>query len=88
MVQTMTPGKSPIPVSLEKHRNEEKDSLSKKKQESQGRVTKRNKMSRKRKDSTSGKIQILRQLTNLHQQKRKRKPNFGDIINCQRFKYL
>ena len=31
----MTPGKSPIPVSLEKHRNEVKYSLINKKQESQ-----------------------------------------------------
>ena len=42
------------------------------------------------------KIQNLRQLTLLHQQQRKRKPNVGDMIkrhviffnfNCQRFKY-
>ena len=35
--------KSPIPVSLKRHRNEEKDSLAIRKQESQGRVTKRKK---------------------------------------------
>ena len=39
---------SPIPVSLERHRNEEKDSLANRKQESQRRVTKRKKKSRKR----------------------------------------
>ena len=44
---------SPIPVSQEKHRNEEKDSLTNRKQESQSRVTKRKKKSRKRKVSTS-----------------------------------
>ena len=42
-----------IPVSLERQRNESKNSLAKKKQESQSRVTKRNKLS-KRKASTSG----------------------------------
>ena len=36
---------SPIPISLERHRNEEKDSLAKKKQEFQSRVTKGNKNS-------------------------------------------
>ena len=45
---------SPIPVSQEKHRNEEKDCLANKKQESQSRVTKRKKNSRKPKVSTSG----------------------------------
>ena len=34
---------SPIPVSQERHRNEEKDSLANKKQESQSRVTKKKK---------------------------------------------
>ena len=34
---------SPIPVSQERHRNEEKDSLTNKKQESQNRVTKKKK---------------------------------------------
>ena len=46
---------SPIPVSQEKHRNEEKDCLANKKQESQSRVTKRKKNSRKPKVSTSRK---------------------------------
>ena len=45
---------SPIHASLERHRNEEKDSLANRKQESQSRVTKRKKKSRKRKVSTSG----------------------------------
>ena len=45
---------SPAPVSQEKHRNEEKNSLANRKQESQSRVTKRKKKSRKRKISTSG----------------------------------
>ena len=45
---------SPTPVSQERHRNEEKDSLANRKQESQSRVTKRKKKSRKRKVSTSG----------------------------------
>ena len=44
---------SPIPVSHERHRNEEKDCLANKKQESQSRVTKRKKNSRKPKVSTS-----------------------------------
>ena len=44
---------SPTPVSQERHRNEEKDSLANRKQESQSRVTKRKKK-RKRKLSTSG----------------------------------
>ena len=34
---------SPTPVSQERHRNEEKDSSANRKQESQGRVTKRKK---------------------------------------------
>ena len=46
---------SPIPVSQERHRNEEKDCLANKKQESQSRVTKRKKNSRKPKVSTSRK---------------------------------
>ena len=44
---------SPIPVSQERRRNEEKDSLANRKQESQSRVTKRKKKSRKWKVSTS-----------------------------------
>ena len=44
---------SPIPVSQERLRNEEKDSLANRKQESQSRVTKRKRKSRKRKVSTS-----------------------------------
>ena len=44
---------SPIPVSQERHRNEEKDSLADRKQESQSRVRKRKKKSRKREVSTS-----------------------------------
>ena len=40
--------KSPIPVSQERHRNEEKDSLANRKQEYQSRVTKRKKKCRKR----------------------------------------
>ena len=55
MVKTMIVGEqSPIPVSLERHRNEEKDYLAKKKQECQSRVTKRKIKSRKRKVSISG----------------------------------
>ena len=46
---------SPILVSQERHRNEEKDSLANRKQESQSRVTKRKKKSRKRKVSTNAK---------------------------------
>ena len=45
---------SPIPVSQERHRNDEKDSLANRKHESQSKVTKRKKKSRKRKVSTSG----------------------------------
>ena len=44
---------SHIPVSRERHRNEEKYSLTNRKQESQSRVTKRKKKCRKRKVSTS-----------------------------------
>ena len=44
---------SPIPVSQERHRNEEKDSLANRKQESQSSMTKIKKKSRKRKVSTS-----------------------------------
>ena len=55
MVKTMIVGEqSPIPVSLERHRNEKKDYLAKKKQESQSRVTKGKIKNRKRKVSTSG----------------------------------
>ena len=44
---------SPILIGLGRHRNEEKDSLANRKQESQSRVTKRKKKSGKRKVSTS-----------------------------------
>ena len=73
---------SHIPVSLERYRNEEKDSLANRKQESQSRVTKnKEKESKNQKFLSVEKIQILFQLTLLHQQKRKRKPNVGDITN-------
>ena len=45
---------SHFPVSLERHSNEEKDSLANRKQESQCKVTTRKKKSRKRKVSTNG----------------------------------
>ena len=45
---------SPIPVSIERHRNEEKDSLAKRKQESQSKVTRRKKKSTKPNVSTRG----------------------------------
>ena len=48
-----TRGKN-IHVSLERHRNNEKDSLANRKQESQRRVTKRKRKSGKQKVSTSG----------------------------------
>ena len=76
---------SSIPVSQERHKNEEKDSLANRKQESQITVTKKD---RKREENSKlllvEKIQILRQLTLLRQQKRKRKPTVGDIINRHR----
>ena len=76
---------SPIPLSQERQKNEEKDSLDNSKQESQIRVTKKE---RKREENSklllAEKIQILRQLTLLQQQKRKKKPNVGDIINRHR----
>ena len=76
---------SSIPVSQERHKNEEKDSLANRKQESQITVTKKD---RKREENGKlllvEKIQILRQLTLLRQQKRKRKPTVGDIINRHR----
>ena len=60
--------KSPTPVSQQRHRNEEKDSQANRKQESQNRVIKRKEKSRKRMFAIVEKIQILRQLTLLHQQ--------------------
>ena len=69
--------KSPIPVSQERHRNEEKDSLANRKQESQSRVTKRKKKSRKRKVSTSEETRKRKFLP----AKKKKKANIGDIIN-------
>ena len=68
------------PIILERHRNEEKDSLANRKQESQSRGTKRKKKIRKRKVSTSREIQIFHQLTLLFQQK-KRGSIVGNIIN-------
>ena len=53
IVKTIARRKIPIPVLLERHTNEEKVSLAIMKQESQSRVTKRKKKSRKRKVSTS-----------------------------------
>ena len=73
-----------IPIILERHRNEEKDSLANRKQESQSRGAKRKKKIRKRKVSTSREIQIFHQLTLLFQQKRKRKSIVGNIINRHR----
>ena len=72
------------PIILERHRNEEKDSLANRKQKSQSRGTKRKKKIRKRKVSTSREIQIFHQLTLLFQQKRKRKSIVGNIINRHR----
>ena len=64
-----------IPIILERHRNEEKDSLANRKQESQSRGAKRKKKIRKRKVSTSREIQIFHQLTLLFQQKKKKRVN-------------
>ena len=75
--------RSRISVSQERHRNEEKDFLANRKQESQSRVIKRKKNVENGKFLLLGKIQILRQLTLLHQQK-KMKPNVIDIINRHR----
>ena len=58
---------SPTPVSQERHRNEEKDSLANRKQESQSRVTKRKKKVENGKFIIVQKIQILCQLTLLYQ---------------------
>ena len=46
-------GEKPTDVSLERHRNNEKDSLANRKQESQCRMTKRKRKRRKQKVSTS-----------------------------------
>ena len=86
----MTGGSKVLLLSVKKDTGEErffeeKDSLANRKEESQSKVTKR-----KKKKVGNGKflleekIHILRQLTVLHQQKRKRKPNVGDIINQHR----
>ena len=75
--------RSRISVSQERHRNEEKGFLANRKQESQSRVIKRKKNVENGKFLLLGKIQILRQLTLLHQQK-KMKPNVIDIINRHR----
>ena len=76
---------SPTPVSQERHRNEEKDSLANRKQESQSRVTKRKKKSRKRKVSTSEEDSDYSSTDySSPAKKKKRKPNIGDIINRHR----
>ena len=62
--------RSRISVSQERHRNEEKGFLANRKQESQSRVIKRKKNVENGKFLLLGKIQILRQLTLLHQQKK------------------
>ena len=70
---------SSIPVSLEIYRNEGKDYLASRKQESQQSVTKRKKRVKKGKFLIVEKIHILYQLTLLHQQKTKRKEKVPDI---------
>ena len=75
---------SPNPVSQERHRNEEKDSLANRKQESQSRVTKRKKKSRKRKVSTSGEDSDSSSTNSSSPAKKKRKLNVSDIINRHR----
>ena len=74
---------SSIIFSLEKHRNEEKDSLANRKQEPQRRMTKRNKKSRKRKFSTSGEDSDSSSTDSSSPAKKekKRKLNVGDITN-------
>ena len=75
---------SPFHVSQERHKNEEKDSLANRKQESPSRVKKKRKRVENGKFLLVEKIQILHQLTLLHQQKRKRKANVSGIINRHR----
>ena len=89
MVKTMIVGEqSPIPVSLERHRNEKKDYLAKKKQESQSRVTKGKIKNRKRKVSTSGDDSDSQSIDSSSLAEGKRKPNIGDTINqhCHLFR--
>ena len=75
---------SPIPVSLERQRNEEKDPLANKKQESQSCVRKRKKKSRNRKVSTCEEDSDSSSSDSSSQAKKKRKPNVGNIINRHR----
>ena len=65
---------SPTPVSQERHRNEEKDSLANRKQESQSRVTKRKKKSRKREVPASGEDSDSSSTDSSSPAKKKKKP--------------
>ena len=75
--------RSRISVSQERHRNEEKDFLANRKQESQSRVIKRKKKCRKRKVSTIGEDSDSSS-TDSSSPAKKMKPNVIDIINRHR----
>ena len=93
MVKIMSGERSPTPVSQERYRNEEKDSLANRKQESQSRVTKRMKKSRKRKVSTSGEDSDSSSTDSPAKKEKETQTSATSstdvviFLNCQRFKY-